>query len=168
MGNQGMTNWKFSAFFAIALILVAGMFASTAIAADGDGQVSVAWRIGETGSIDQSLDTDGSGSLDSGDVYLPAGSEKNALQFTYSLTSDQDDMALGIFQITIPRAWVIAEVIEIDEDGTTIFRKGRDTDAEDDGDNDLNTDDRTTVTKIGDDVSVVKVKLGATPEADAP
>ena len=24
MGNQGMTNWKFSAFFAIALILVAG------------------------------------------------------------------------------------------------------------------------------------------------
>ena len=30
MGNQGMTNWKFSAFFAIALILVAGMFASTA------------------------------------------------------------------------------------------------------------------------------------------
>ena len=41
MGNQGMTNWKFSAFFAIALILVAGMFASTAIAADGDGVVTV-------------------------------------------------------------------------------------------------------------------------------
>ena len=37
MGNQGMTNWKFSAFLAIALILVAGMFTNTAIAADGDG-----------------------------------------------------------------------------------------------------------------------------------
>ena len=37
MGNQGMTNWKFSAFFAIALILVAGMFASTAMATDGSG-----------------------------------------------------------------------------------------------------------------------------------
>ena len=24
MGNQGMTNWKFSAFFAIALMLIAG------------------------------------------------------------------------------------------------------------------------------------------------
>ena len=35
MGNQGMTNWKFSVFFAIALILVAGMFASTAIAENG-------------------------------------------------------------------------------------------------------------------------------------
>ena len=43
MGNQGMTNWKFSAFFAIALILVAGMFASTAIAADGDGTVACKW-----------------------------------------------------------------------------------------------------------------------------
>ena len=43
MGNQGMTNWKFSAFFAIALILVAGMFASTAIAENGDGSVTAAW-----------------------------------------------------------------------------------------------------------------------------
>ena len=41
MGNQGMTNWKFSAFLAIALILVAGMFTNAAIAADGDGVVTV-------------------------------------------------------------------------------------------------------------------------------
>ena len=37
MGNQGMTNWKFSAFFAIALMLIAGLFSTTAMAADGDG-----------------------------------------------------------------------------------------------------------------------------------
>ena len=28
MGNQGMTNWKFSAFFAIALMLIAGLFST--------------------------------------------------------------------------------------------------------------------------------------------
>ena len=32
MGNQGMTNWKFSMFFVIALTLVAGLFADTALA----------------------------------------------------------------------------------------------------------------------------------------
>ena len=37
MGNQGMKNWKFSAFFVIALTLVAGLFADTAIAGNGDG-----------------------------------------------------------------------------------------------------------------------------------
>ena len=42
MGNQGMTNWKFSAFFAITLMLVAGLFSTTAMAADGDGTITVA------------------------------------------------------------------------------------------------------------------------------
>ena len=98
-------------------------------------------------------------------AYLPAGSTKNALQFTYSLSLTQDDMADGTFEITIPRAWVITEVIEIEEGTTPIFRKGLDVDAESPSDDDLNMDDRTTVTKIGDNVSVVKVKLGATPEA---
>ena len=37
-----MTNWKFSAFFAIALMLVAGLFSTTAMAADGDGTITVA------------------------------------------------------------------------------------------------------------------------------
>ena len=44
MGNQGMTNWKFSAFLAIALMLVAGLFTSTAMAAsanDGHGTITV-------------------------------------------------------------------------------------------------------------------------------
>ena len=46
MGNQGMTNWKFSAFFAIALMLIAGLFTNTAIALDGDGTVTVEAGIG--------------------------------------------------------------------------------------------------------------------------
>ena len=39
MGNQGMTNWKFSAFLAITLMLVAGLFSSTAMASDGHGTI---------------------------------------------------------------------------------------------------------------------------------
>ena len=39
MGNQGTTNWKFSAFFAIALMLIAGVFSNTATARDGDGRI---------------------------------------------------------------------------------------------------------------------------------
>ena len=39
MGNQGMTNWKFSMFFVIALTLVAGLFADTALAGNGDGKM---------------------------------------------------------------------------------------------------------------------------------
>ena len=41
MGNQGMTNWKFSAFFAIALMLIAGMFSSTAMAVANDGHGTI-------------------------------------------------------------------------------------------------------------------------------
>ena len=43
MGIQGMTNWKFTAFLTIALMLVAGLF-STAMAAanDGHGEMTVA------------------------------------------------------------------------------------------------------------------------------
>ena len=38
MGNQGMTNWKFSAFFVIALTLIAGLFGNVAMAEDGAGE----------------------------------------------------------------------------------------------------------------------------------
>ena len=42
MGNQGMKNWKFSMFFVIALTLVAGLFADTALAGRGAGKMTVA------------------------------------------------------------------------------------------------------------------------------
>ena len=42
MGNQGMTNWKFTAFLTITLMLVAGLFSSTAMASDGHGSITVA------------------------------------------------------------------------------------------------------------------------------
>ena len=43
MGNRGMTNWKLGAFFIISLMLCAGLFSNTAIAADGDGTVVAGW-----------------------------------------------------------------------------------------------------------------------------
>ena len=46
MGNQGMTNWKFSAFLAIALMLVAGLFSSTAMAAENNGAGDVDVELG--------------------------------------------------------------------------------------------------------------------------
>ena len=41
MGNRGMTNWKLGAFFIISLMLIAAVFSNTAMAADGDGTVTV-------------------------------------------------------------------------------------------------------------------------------
>ena len=44
MGNQGTKNWKLTALFAISLMLIAGLFSNAAIAADGDGTISVTWQ----------------------------------------------------------------------------------------------------------------------------
>jgi hypothetical protein len=41
MGNQGTKDWKLTAFFAISLMLIAGLFSDAALAGDGDGNVTV-------------------------------------------------------------------------------------------------------------------------------
>ena len=41
MGNQGTKDWKLTAFFAISLMLIAGLFGNAAIAADGDGKIAL-------------------------------------------------------------------------------------------------------------------------------
>ena len=43
MGNQGTTNWKLTAFLAISLMLIAGLFSNAAIAGNGDGTIIVGW-----------------------------------------------------------------------------------------------------------------------------
>ena len=45
MGNQGTTNWKLTAFFAISLMLIAGLFSNAAIAGNGDGTIIVGWAV---------------------------------------------------------------------------------------------------------------------------
>ena len=46
MGNQGTKHWKFSAFFVVSLMLIAGLFSNAAMAApdDGEGTVAVQWQ----------------------------------------------------------------------------------------------------------------------------
>ena len=69
-----MTNWKFSAFFAIALMLIAGLFSTTAMAADGDGEMTVA----ATGVVPS-----GEGDINN----LEAGSTVT-LMFSYDIPGD--------------------------------------------------------------------------------
>ena len=93
MGNQGMTNWKFSAFLAIALMLVAGLFSTTAMAADGDG------RIRSTTPANPSTERH------------EAGSILATLVFSYTLAASTDspsDMAGGMFEMQIPTGWAFA------------------------------------------------------------
>ena len=93
MGNQGMTNWKFSAFFAIALMLVAGLFSTTAMAADGDGSIVIT--------------TPGAGQEAGQAGNLEAGSVLTQLVFRYTHI-EADNMAGGLLQIAIPDKWGFA------------------------------------------------------------
>ena len=95
MGNQGTKDWKLTAFFAISLMLIAGLFGNAAIAADGDGTIDVTWGIN---------------SLNENDPVLPAGYEGNMVQFTY--TGPNTSMVGGALQITIPNGWSIPEIAD--------------------------------------------------------
>ena len=88
MGNRGMTNWKFSAFFAIALMLIAGLFSTTAMAADGDGSMRITAPAAAVAN------------------NLEAGSTIN-MTFAYTFTAE-DKMAGGLLQMVIPAEWVFA------------------------------------------------------------
>ena len=105
MGNRGMTNWKFIAFFAIALILTAGLFTNAAIAGNGDGKVSVHWLRGILKvNNDTGARTEVPGTItinaDSSNTPLPAGSTANSLLFRYD--SNGEDMRNGKVRIAIP------------------------------------------------------------------
>ena len=91
MGNQGMTNWKLSVFFVIALTLVAGLFADTALAGNGDGKMALALD-GAIVAVD--LDTT-SGDTDPELVVLKAKSTPLGLTFTYTADDDKGTAATG-------------------------------------------------------------------------
>ena len=100
MGNQGTKDWKLTAFFAISLMLIAGLFGNAAIAADGDGAIDVTWGIN---------------SLNENNPILPAGSEGNMVQFTY--TAIGVNMNGGSVRIAIPNGWKVpAAGVQVLED----------------------------------------------------
>ena len=110
MGNQGTTNWKLTAFFAISLMLVAGLFSNAAIAGNGDGTITVGWGTDNTSIPDDSY-------VDPADITAPlaAGSRANALKFTYTVIPTIS-MAGGQLTIDIPAGWTILK--KVDDAGT--------------------------------------------------
>ena len=103
MGNQGMTNWKFTMFFAISLMLIAGLFTDAAIAVDGGGQITVG----------SAVDTPFTAPLAAG----ATGDAAATLVFTYTAADDKgtedatDDtpinMNKGAVKIMIPGGWTV-------------------------------------------------------------
>ena len=140
MGNQGMTNWKFSAFFAIALMLMAGLFTNTAMAGNGDGTIEVTTV--PTGNLN-------------------AASTGNSLTFTYNVPDSITDMNNGFFLLEIPRTdgWVVTKKSITIRDDTPIYV------TDDEGVVNEDTGDADTrarveiLPKSGGDVRSVKVKL---------
>ena len=120
MGNQGMTNWKFTAFFAISLMLTAGLFTNAAIAGNGDGKVICKLESNRSAGLIMKLVTPSSGLLP---TLLPINDGTNgrgavdvaiirdklhflpaALRIRWNLSTTQTaaDMRNGAVRITTP------------------------------------------------------------------
>ena len=125
MGNQGTKNWKLTAFFAISLMLIAGLFSNAAIAGNGDGTITVGWS--DEATTDDppinSYDTTPDGATTTTDITppLPAGSRGNSLKFTYTVPITTS-MAGGMLQILIPAGWTQPK-IAVDVAGTPVDEK---------------------------------------------
>ena len=113
MGNQGTKDWKLTAFFAIGLMLIAGLFGNAAIAADGDGSVIDVtgwWGIILTKSPTITL-------------FLPAGSEGNMDADLPTLQLDVN-MNGGSVRIAIPNGWKVpAAGVQVLEDAAAADKR---------------------------------------------
>ena len=90
MGIQGMTNWKFTAFLTIALMLVAGLFSSTAMAAANDGHGTMSVAVTATNGMFDSTNTPN---------ILFANEAAHTVTFTYTATADMNG---GMVRVMIP------------------------------------------------------------------
>ena len=121
MGNQGMTNWKFSAFFAIALILVAGVFSSTAIALDGDGTITVGWAADTNGgnnvAEDKTVPQTAPDAATAATDPLASGSVENEVILRYS--ANNIDMSGGSFRVLIPSGFTVSKGLVTVTDSVT-------------------------------------------------
>ena len=111
-----MYTWKLNLFFVIGLILIAGVFNNTAIAApnDGKGAIEVLW---DEQDITSTL-TVGDPTSDS--EPLRAGTTHNMLEFTYTADDTSAiDMSGGRVRITFPSGWKVSNKLIQVTDGTT-------------------------------------------------
>ena len=102
MGNQGMTNWKFSMFLVIALTLVAGLFADTALAAKGAGKMTVAVTSDGANDADRLADL----TNDPDDVWKAGGKVDAVFTFTADdPTTGPIYMNGAMVKLKIPGDW---------------------------------------------------------------
>ena len=99
MGNQGTKNWKFSAFFAVSLMLIAGLFSNAAIAASGDGTADLS---GTTVNVHAAELADGDGRAAN---FIPAGKNNYKMEFTFTTGASATSLADGEVQIKFPTGW---------------------------------------------------------------
>ena len=122
MGNQGMTNWKFSMFFVIALTLVAGLFADTALAGNGDGTMIRSLTIPTDAVLIPDEEIVKAGTIDV--AATDNVDEGLGLKFTYMADGADGaspiDMNGGTVRLKIHPDWKIGiDNIESVSDGTT-------------------------------------------------
>ena len=118
MGNQGMTNWKLTALYAVAIMLITGLFGTATIAAPGDGIIVVHNDIDAVGPGNDTDDDTG---------FVPVGADNYQVTFTLTLrgeaeatgTLGDDDyeparpnaewegMEDGVIRIQLPDDWNI-------------------------------------------------------------
>ena len=175
MGNQGTKDWKLTAFFAISLMLIAGLFGNAAIAADGDGTITVGWARSGGAAPDDSY------AASPVTPPLPAGSTGNILKFTY--IANGVNMNGGSVRITIRNGWKVpAAGVQVLEDAAAdkrLFLVGTPLSSDsptvdnDQGDtagnvqlavgetihSGLKDQRRVTFTRDGDDITAIEVKL---------
>ena len=167
MGNQGMTNWKFTAFLAIALMLVAGLFTNAAIAGNGDGAVGLV--------VSESVTNYGP------DNPIPAASTNSTLVYTYTAsqvvagTPTAIDMSGGAVRLTIPTGWTVPKnMVTVTDGGTNLYLAGAAIAGEDDdavtgvitstplaAAEPGNTDNRRVTVVGGDNITQIEVALDA-------
>ena len=156
MGNQGMTNWKFSAFLAIALILIAGLFSNTAMAAanDGQGSITLTRAQGAASGFFDDRDTD--------NQILFANEAGYTLTFMYTVSGTAAiDMNGGLVQIKIPSGWIVPHAMVTAGDSGPLFPTDSTAEGAQDAEGDTETNKRIVLTKSGDNVTYVGIKLDA-------
>ena len=124
MGNRGMTNWKFSLFLVIALTLVAGLFADTAHAGNGDGTMVLTYTPPADATLIAAADGNPTATppVPATPLVVEAGSTGYALTFTYMADDPQNgpiNMNGGRVRLDVPAAWAVKidDVISV-VDGT--------------------------------------------------
>ena len=101
MGNQGTTNWKLTALFAIALMAIAGLFSDTAMAASGDGAIVPTATTPSAAALDAAIGTTAAGT-----GFIPAGVNNYKMEFTFTLdAAEATSLADGEVQIKFPAGW---------------------------------------------------------------